>query len=55
MTQKVIDLAPSGVVGFDDEIHINTQASSQWDSLKHVSQPAGPHLRHMITVCHIRF
>jgi hypothetical protein len=36
--QKVIDNTPKlGDCGFDDEIHINTQSGSQWDSLKHVS------------------
>lgn len=36
--QKVIDLSKNlGAYGFDDEIHINTQSGSQWDSLKHVS------------------
>lgn len=35
--QKVIDLSKNlGAYGFDDEIHINTQSGSQWDSLKHV-------------------
>jgi hypothetical protein len=35
--QKVIDLSHNlGAYGFDDEIHINTQSGSQWDSLKHV-------------------
>lgn len=34
---KVKDLGPEGFVGFDDELHINTQTSSQWDGLKHVS------------------
>ncbi|KAG8632078.1 hypothetical protein KVT40_001218 [Elsinoe batatas] len=34
--QKVIDLNQSlGDCAFDDEIHINTQSGSQWDSLKH--------------------
>src|SRR6186713_1946380 len=37
--QKVIDNTPKlGDCGFDDEIHINTQSGSQWDSLKHVSR-----------------
>ena len=35
---KLIDNTVSlGDCGFDDEIHINTQSGSQWDSLKHVS------------------
>lgn len=32
---KVIDLAPLGFASLDDEISINTQSGSQWDSLKH--------------------
>lgn len=36
--QKVLDLSNSlDNCGFDDELHINTQSGSQWDSLKHVS------------------
>jgi len=39
--QKVIDLTHElDNCGFDDEIHINTQSGSQWDSLKHVRSPA---------------
>ncbi|KAK5019083.1 hypothetical protein LTR16_000677 [Cryomyces antarcticus] len=34
--QKVVDLAPLGFKALDDEIYINTQSGSQWDSLKHV-------------------
>lgn len=34
---KIKNLAEHGFVGFDDEICFNTQTSSQWDSLKHVS------------------
>jgi hypothetical protein len=34
--QKVIELDHSGICGLDDELYINTQSSSQWDSLKHV-------------------
>lgn len=34
--QTVIDLAPLGFSGLDDEVYINTQSGSQWDSLKHV-------------------
>ncbi|KAJ9667946.1 hypothetical protein H2201_001751 [Coniosporium apollinis] len=33
--QKVIDLAPLGFSALDDEVYINTQSGSQWDSLKH--------------------
>jgi kynurenine formamidase len=33
--QTIKDLGPAGFVGFDDELYINTQSSSQWDSLKH--------------------
>ena len=33
---QIKDMSPQGFVGLDDEIHINTQTSSQWDSLKHV-------------------
>jgi hypothetical protein len=33
--QKVVDLAPLGFAALDDEIYINTQSGSQWDSLKH--------------------
>lgn len=34
---KVISLKESlATFGFDDEIHINTQSGSQWDSLRHV-------------------
>jgi hypothetical protein len=32
---KIVDLAPHGFVALDDEIHMNTQSGSQWDSLKH--------------------
>jgi hypothetical protein len=34
---KIKDLAEEGFVAFDDEITLNTQTSSQWDGLKHVS------------------
>lgn len=35
---KVISLRDGlDTYGFDDELHINTQSGSQWDSLKHVS------------------
>lgn len=38
--QRVIDNTEKlGDCGFDDEIHINTQSGSQWDSLKHVGTP----------------
>lgn len=33
----LMDMKSKGFVGFDDEVHLNTQSSSQWDSLKHVS------------------
>ena len=33
--QKVVDLASLGFSALDDEISINTQSGSQWDSLKH--------------------
>lgn len=33
--QKVVDLDSLGFKAFDDEIYINTQSGSQWDSLKH--------------------
>lgn len=34
--QKIVDLNKSlGFASLDDEIHINTQSGSQWDSLKH--------------------
>lgn len=33
---NVKDMTSVGFVGFDDEIRINTQTSSQWDGLKHV-------------------
>lgn len=34
--QKVLDLAPLGFKALDDEVYVNTQSGSQWDSLKHV-------------------
>lgn len=34
--QKVIDLNVLGFKALDDELYINTQSGSQWDSLKHV-------------------
>lgn len=34
---NVKQMASEGFLGLDDEIKINTQTSSQWDSLKHVS------------------
>lgn len=41
--QKVIDLTHHlDNCGFDDEIYINTQSGSQWDSLKHVRYLAAP-------------
>ena len=33
--QKVVDKSPGGFAALDDEIHMNTQSGSQWDSLKH--------------------
>jgi hypothetical protein len=33
----VKEMEKEGFLGLDDEIKINTQTSSQWDSLKHVS------------------
>nr|OQO26068.1 hypothetical protein B0A51_07000 [Rachicladosporium sp. CCFEE 5018] len=33
--QKIVDMAPLGFASLDDELHINTQSGSQWDSLKH--------------------
>jgi len=33
--QTVINLGSLGFKAFDDEIYINTQSGSQWDSLKH--------------------
>ncbi|CAG9993040.1 unnamed protein product [Clonostachys byssicola] len=35
LTHRVVDLRSEGLVALDDEIHFNTQNSSQWDSLKH--------------------
>lgn len=40
---RVKDMSSEGFVGLDDEIHINTQTSSQWDSLKHVSRANAPY------------
>lgn len=34
--QKVLDLAPLGFKALGDEVYVNTQSESQWDSLKHV-------------------
>ncbi|KAJ5382249.1 hypothetical protein N7517_000160 [Penicillium concentricum] len=36
-THSVKDMRPEGFEGLDDEIFMNTQISSQWDSLKHWS------------------
>jgi len=33
---KLVDLGPHGFIALDDEINMNTQSGSQWDSLKHV-------------------
>ncbi|ORY17182.1 hypothetical protein BCR34DRAFT_62979 [Clohesyomyces aquaticus] len=39
--QKKIDLKPSlGFCAMDDEVYINTQSGSQWDSLKHFAHQA---------------
>ncbi|KAF2873526.1 hypothetical protein BDV95DRAFT_605027 [Massariosphaeria phaeospora] len=38
---KKIDLSEGGeIVGMDDEVHLNTQSGSQWDSLKHCAHQA---------------
>ncbi|KZL74875.1 hypothetical protein CI238_07522 [Colletotrichum incanum] len=37
MKHHVKEMSHKGFIGLDDEIHINTQTSSQWDSLKHFS------------------
>jgi hypothetical protein len=51
--QKVIDLSKSlGAYGFDDEIHINTQSGSQWDSLKHVRRHSAPWPKEDVLVRH---
>jgi hypothetical protein len=34
---RIKDLREKGFIAFDDELTINTQTSSQWDGLKHVS------------------
>lgn len=34
---NVKEMEKEGFLGLDDEIKINTQTSSQWDSLKHAS------------------
>ena len=37
MNQKLIDSSESlNEYALDDELHLNTQSGSQWDSLKHV-------------------
>lgn len=36
LCHHVKEMEAEGFVGLDDEIYINTQTSSQWDSLKHV-------------------
>lgn len=39
--QTTIDLQPGlNFVGMDDEVYINTQSGSQWDSLKHFAHQA---------------
>ena len=38
LQHTVKDLKDEGFVAYDDVISINTQTSSQWDSLKHVGQ-----------------
>ncbi|KAJ4030055.1 hypothetical protein NW756_009140 [Fusarium oxysporum] len=37
LQHDIKDLAEEGYVGFDDVITLNTQSSSQWDGLKHLS------------------
>ena len=45
--QNLIDLNASlGFKAFDDEIHLNTQIGSQWDSLKHVRKGESKQLNH---------
>lgn len=38
---NVKEMEKEGFLGLDDEIKINTQTSSQWDSLKHASLSCG--------------
>lgn len=46
--QKVIDHSKtSRIHGYDDEVSFNTQGSSQWDGLKHVSNITGQEGRHL--------
>ena len=35
LTHTFKDLEPLGFVSFDDIIHVNTQARSQWDGFRH--------------------
>ncbi|OAL44233.1 hypothetical protein IQ07DRAFT_663589, partial [Pyrenochaeta sp. DS3sAY3a] len=35
IVHNILDLSHLGLTGHDDEIYINTQTSSQWDSLRH--------------------
>jgi hypothetical protein len=39
LEQKILDKSnpKSGWIGTDDELHFNTQASSQWDGFRHVA------------------
>ncbi|KAF3403519.1 hypothetical protein F1880_009675 [Penicillium rolfsii] len=37
LAHNIIDMRPEGFQGLDDEIQINTQTGSQWDSLRHWS------------------
>lgn len=39
LQHTVKDLRPEGFVAYDDTVYLNTQTSSQWDSLKHVGGP----------------
>uniref|UniRef100_A0A093VDR0 Uncharacterized protein n=1 Tax=Talaromyces marneffei PM1 TaxID=1077442 RepID=A0A093VDR0_TALMA len=36
LEHRIKDMTEEGFIGLDDEIRINTQTSSQWDSLKHL-------------------
>jgi hypothetical protein len=36
LEHRIKDMTKHGFIGLDDEIRINTQTSSQWDSLRHV-------------------
>jgi hypothetical protein len=45
---KIVDLAPHGFTALDDEIHMNTQSSSQWEKTN--GDAPAPHARHEIRV-----